>query len=105
VFLSALRDNPEVQPGGKFCCWGLVNCRSLLVPPYNERSGYPAHCLGATALNVPIDQVDMTSDETQVLSTARMIKQQYALQKSYPALLGASAQMCDQLIAFAMAGP
>jgi hypothetical protein len=34
-----------------------------------------------------------------------MIKQQYALQKSYPALLGASAQMCDQLIAFAMAGP
>jgi hypothetical protein len=105
VFLSTLQDNPDHKEDAMMVSLGIINTRSRLAAPYNERNCYPGHCISASAIAVPVAQVDLTSAETQLLTTAAMVKREYARQQAYPALLGAMAQFTDIMLGAFMANP
>jgi hypothetical protein len=98
VFLSTLRDNPDPKEDALFVSMGIINTRSRLAPPYNERGRYPAQCVAVSAIAVPVAKVDMSSTRTQLLSTTAMVKGEYTVQKTYPALLGQVAQFADAMV-------
>jgi hypothetical protein len=79
--------------------FGSMDTRRRLAAPYNERSRYPGHCLSSSVIDVPLTQVDASSAATQLISTAKVIKQEYARQRAYPALLAVIAEMGDMLVA------
>jgi hypothetical protein len=56
--------------------FGSMDTRRRLAAPYNERSRYLGHCLSSSVIAVPLTQVDATSAETQLISTAKVIKQE-----------------------------
>jgi hypothetical protein len=104
VNISALHDNPSGAEDATFVCLALIDARSQLRAPYSNSRGYLGLSLCTIPIVVPLRQVTGIAPEAQLHVMATGMKRAYGQQKSFPALLGASAAILHPLIDGAKAG-
>jgi hypothetical protein len=106
MYLSVLHDNPTaVTENSVLLGQGAINTRNRLRAPYDERHAYPACCVGSTALPVRVADIRDVPAEKQLPAVAALLKRVYERQRAYPAVLGASAQQVDLILAGEAAQP
>ncbi|EIM79595.1 uncharacterized protein STEHIDRAFT_143167 [Stereum hirsutum FP-91666 SS1] len=112
VAIVCAHDNPpssSTPEDATFVFYGLVDSRDRLNSEYSGKgsSAYTGYCLGMSAIQLPVSVVSSSASEgekAQLLKAAEVIKQEYARQKAYPALLAIEAQQVEMMLSGLRAG-
>lgn len=112
IALVCFHDNPpssSTPEDATFVFYGLVDCRDRLNSEYSGKgsSAYTGYCLGMSAIQLPVSVISSSAlegEKAQLLKAAEVIKQEYARQKAYPALLAIEAQQVEMMLSGLRAG-
>lgn len=104
--MVTIEDNPptaSTPAEATFYYYGLVDGRKRLAEPYSARDGYTGYCLAMTPILIPVvstfkDKDAKVPSKEVLLAVSKLLREAYARQKGYPALLGIGAQEVELLM-------
>jgi hypothetical protein len=89
-------------------CYGIMDARHRLRPPYNQPRGYPGYCLSMSPMGVPLSLITSNTQRTDkdiLLLIAAKLKERYTAQKVMPSFLAVIAQQVELMVQSLLSGP